>query len=479
MTSLVGQGANFLLRIGSMAIMARLLTPEQFGLVGMVMAVTGFLNLLRDGGLPQATVREKTLSKEMISTLFWLNLAIGCALGAATAMAAPIVAWFYGDPRLTWVTVIIATTFLAYGASAQHRALLQRNMEFRNLVSIDMVALVVGIAIGIGMAMAGSGYWALVGMAVAQPIASMIGLWIVTGWVPGRPRAGTGVRSLLRFGGLLTLNSVVVYVAYNVDKILLGRYWSADVLGLYGRAYQLINIPTENLQGSIGSVMVPALARVQDDPVRLRNYFLKGYWLFLSIVTPITIACALFAKDIVYVLLGPKWGETVLMFQLLAPTILVFAVLNPLFYLMVATGRAARSLKMALVIAPTVILAYSLGLPYGAAGVAFGFSAAMVILLVPMALWAVHGTPITGADLLRTALAPLASTLVGGAAVIALATVLADVPVLLRLSLLTCVLFGIDVLVMLFGFGQKDVYADMVRALRPSRGDGDGVRTGN
>ena len=476
MTSLVGQAANFLLRLGSMAIMARLLTPEEFGLVGMVMALTGFLNLLRDGGLPQATVREQTLRQETISTLFWLNLAIGLALAVATAMAAPIVAWFYGDPRLTWVTVIMGTTFLTYGASAQHRALLQRNMQFRNLVSIDTVSLVIGIAIAIGMAMSGLGYWALVGMAVAQPFASAIGLWIVTGWVPGRPQTRTGVRSLLRFGGLLTLNSVVVYVAYNVDKILLGRYWSADALGLYGRAYQLINIPTENLQGSVGSVMVPALARVQDDPVRLRSYFLKGYWLFLSIVMPITIACALFAKDIVAVLLGPKWGDTVLLFQLLAPTILVFAVLNPLFYLMVATGRAARSLKMAFVIAPTVILAYSLGLPYGAAGVAFGFSVAMVILLVPKALWAVQGTPITGADLLRTALAPLASTLVGGAAVVALATVLADVPALLRLSLLTCVLFGIDFLVLLFGFGQKDAYMDIVHALRPPRGDDDGGR---
>src|SRR5207302_9748284 len=143
--------------------------------------------------------------------------------------------------------------------------------------------------------------------------------------------------SMLWFGGTVTLNNVVVYLAYNVDKVLLGRFWGAEALGVYGRAYQLINLPTENLNSTIGLVAFPALSRVQNDPVRLKSYFLKGYSLFLSLVLPITVACGLFAEDIIRVFLGAQWHEAARIFRLLAPTILAFAVVHPCGWLMQAT----------------------------------------------------------------------------------------------------------------------------------------------
>ena len=170
----------------------------------------------------------------------------------------------------------------------------------------------------------------------------------------------------------ITLNGLVVYLAYNADKVMLGRFWGAEVLGLYGRAYQLISLPTDNLNSTIGWVMFPALSRVQDDPNRLRSYFLKGYGIFLAIVIPVTVACGLFAQEIVLVLLGAQWHESVPVFRLLTPTILAFAFINPLGCLMQASGRAMRSLKISFVIAPVVILGYLLGLPYGPKGVALG-----------------------------------------------------------------------------------------------------------
>src|ERR1051325_7212632 len=126
---------------------------------------------------------------------------------------------------------------------------------------------------------------------------------------------------MLLFGGTVTLNNVIVYIAYNVDKVLLGKFYGAEALGIYGRAYQLINLPTENLNSTLGFVAFPALSRVQNDPARLRSYFLKGYSLFLSVVVPITMGCALFAPDIIRVLLGSKWNEAAPLFRLMAPTI--------------------------------------------------------------------------------------------------------------------------------------------------------------
>jgi PST family polysaccharide transporter len=338
-------------------------------------------------------------------------------------------------------------------------------MRFGSLVAIDIAALLVSICVGVGMAMAGWGYWALVGMTVALPTIAMIGAWIATGWVPGRPRKGVGVRSMLRYGGMITVNSAVIYAAYNVDKVLLGRFWGAEVLGLYGRAYQLISIPTENLHSAMSYVMFPTLARVQDDPQRLRSYFLKAYGLFLSVVLPITIACGLFAADIVRVFLGPQWSEAVPVFQLLAPTILAFALINPMGYMMQATGRAFRSLKTAFVIAPVVVAGYVLGLPHGPTGVALGFSLAMLMLVVPIVQWAKHGTLITTADLLRTAVPPVVSTLAGAAMAVLAGMALAEAGALLRLVLASAILFGIHGVILLLGFGQKTMYLNIARAI--------------
>jgi O-antigen/teichoic acid export membrane protein len=464
--STVGQASNFVLRIGSMVVLARLLTPEDFGLVGMVTACTGFLSLFRDCGLSMATVQRASISREQTSMLFWINLTVGTVLAVLCGIAAPFLAVFYHEPRLLWVTVATGLGFVFGGAAAQHRALLQRNMRFMTLTAIDLISLVASIVVGIGMALAGLRYWSLVGMALSGPIIAAFGLWIVGGWVPGPPRRGADVLSMIRYGGTVTINCVIVYVAYNMDKVLLGRYWGAAALGLYGRAYQLINLPTDNLNSTIGLVAFPALARLQNDWPRLKSYFLKGYGLFLSLVMPITTACALFAEDIVRVLLGPKWDAAVPVFRLLAPTILSFALMNPHAWLMLATGKAARSLKIALLIAPTVILGYVAGLSHGSHGVAAGFSISITLLVVPVILWAIRGTPITAMDELKVIMRPLLSVIIGAFVALVAWSFLRTLSYpLLRLIAANIVLFGVYLAVLLFVMGQKEVYIGLLKEI--------------
>jgi O-antigen/teichoic acid export membrane protein len=475
LVSLVGQSANFVLRTGSMVIMARLLTPKDFGLVGMVAAVTGFLGLFRDLGLSMATVQRDSVTNAQTSTLFWINVAVGGGLALMCVLLAPALAAFYSEPRLFWVTAASGTSFLFNGAAAQHRAILQRGMRFLPLAIIDIVSLVSSLAAGVGMALAGTGYWALVAAAVCQQAMSLAGVCCATRWIPGRFQRRSGVRSMLWFGGTVTLNSVIAFLAYNIDKVLVGRFYGAEALGVYGRAFQLINLPTENLTSTIGLVAFPALARVQNEPSRLRNYFIKGYSSSLSLVLPITVACALFSEDIVSVFLGAKWQEAAPIFRLLAPTILAFAVVNPFGWLMLATGRAGRSLKIGLVIAPVVVLGYVLGLRYGPRGVAVGFSASMVTSVVPLALWAKRGTLITTADLLAAVMRPGLSVVIGAAATLPARGVLGLVhPVFFRLALEIALLSGVYLLVLLFVFKQKEAYAQLLReaGLWPSRGNG-------
>jgi O-antigen/teichoic acid export membrane protein len=464
LVSTFGQGASFVLRTVSMVILARLLAPADFGLVGMVMACTGFLGLVQDAGLSMATIQRAVITRAQTSTLFWINLVVGGMLAALCAAMAPLVAAFYHEPRVLWITVIFGACFIFSGAMAQHRALLQREMRFMLLNLIDITALCVSVGLGIAMAIAGYGYWALVGMTVCVPVVTLLGVLVAGGWIPGPPQRGAGVRSMLRYGGTVTLNGVVVYIAYNADKVLLGRFWGPDALGIYGRAYQLSNLPTANLNTAIGSVAVPALSRLQNDPKRLRSYFLKGYGLFLSLVLPITAGCALFADDIILVFLGPKWGEAVPVFRLLAPTILTFALINPLGWLMLATDRAGRSLRIALFLLPVVVVGYVVGLKYGSQGVAAGFSIATVLLAVPVIFWATHGTVITGLETLKVFMRPFLSVLIGiGVTLAAWNFVHLLSPPILRLIVANTILFGVYGFTLWYAMGQKDMYLGLIR----------------
>jgi O-antigen/teichoic acid export membrane protein len=456
--------ANFLLRILSVTILARLLSPKDFGLVGMVTAFTGVLNLFRDFGLSAAAIQRETVRDEEISTLFWINLAVGMVLAILSFAAAPMIAGFYHEPRLSGVTAALAFGFLFNSAGVQHGAMLQREMRFTALSVIGTVSAALGTAIAIMGALAGYGYWSLVAMTVATPLIATVGSWLATSWIPGLPRRYAGLRSTVHFGGTVTLQGLLIYLANNFEKVLLGRFWGADAIGIYGRAYQLSNIPTENLNSTIGEVAFAALSRLQNQPDRLKSYFLKGYSLVLSVTLPITIASALFADDIIATLLGPKWQEAVPVFRFLAPTILVFGIANPLGWLLCSIGKVGRLLKMSLVITPIMIGSYLVAVRYGPKGVAFTYSLLMLLWVVPTIVWGVYGTVVSIRDVLAAVMRPLISASAAGGLAFAARSLFVHLPLpkLIPEGAVFAVLYtGF----LLYVMNQKSLYLDLWRDL--------------
>jgi len=457
------QAAKLSLRVGSIVALARLLSPEDFGLQGMVLALTSFVGLFRDAGLSMATVQREAVQHEQASTLFWVNVIIGLALTILVAAAAPLLTAFYREPRLLWVTVAMSSIFVIGALSAQHQAILQRNMMFATLAKIEIVSLAVSSGIGVAMAAAGWAYWSLVVMGVSAAIISAVGIRLSVNWRPGKPAGGREVREMLRFGWAVSLNALVVYIAYNAEKVLLGRFWGPEVLGLYGRAYQLANLPTEQLNASVSSVAFAALSRLQGDRTRTTRVFLKMYGANLSITVPITLAFALFAEEIVYVVLGAKWMDAAIILRLLSPTVIVFALLNPFGWFLQATGRVTRSLRMAFVIAPLVLIAIWIGLPYGPRGVAAAYSLTMIVLVAPLIMWATFGTGISAALYWHSTKPALISgvlAMFGGAAVKwSFASYLT--PVFL-LALALAAVLGVYVTTLILLFGQAALYVDLV-----------------
>jgi PST family polysaccharide transporter len=182
---------------------------------------------------------------------------------------------------------------------------------------------------------------------------------------------------------------------------------------------------------------------------------------------PITIGCALFADDVVFFLLGPKWTDAAAIVRLLAPTIAIFAIINPLAWLLYAIGLIARCLKISLVSAPIMITAYAMGLPYGPKGVALAYSAVMTLWVIPHILWCVHGTVISVRDILRTASRPLASGILAGGLAFGVRLICGEfVSPLLRLVLESSVLLVTFYGALLFAAGQKSLYLDLLGRLK-------------
>jgi PST family polysaccharide transporter len=466
-TKLLGQGASLILKLTYLAVLARLLSPNDFGLVAMVTAVTGIFDLFTTAGLSSATVQRLEISEQQISQLFWVNVLVGLVLAVTCASSASFIASFYHDPRLYWVVVAMAPGFLVNAMGVQHSALLQRELRYPTLSVIDTLSQLSSTALGIAFGVAGFGYWALVIATLSLPVVNTTSFWLATSWVPNLPRRGVEIRPMLSFGGTITLNSIVVYLGYNMEKVLLGRFWGADSLGLYTRAVQLTNLPVSSINAAVGGVFFSVLSRLQNNPARFRNFFLKGYSVVMAVTMPGTVFAFLFADDIVTVVLGSHWSESASVFRLMTPTILVLGIINPVAWLLLPMGHQKRSLQIALVLAPLVMASYLVGLPYGPTGVAFCYSAAMLLWLCPHVAWCLHGMPISVSDLARTIARPLfAGAVAAGCAFVVCRNLVHDVSPVLRLTVGGLAMSAIYGWILLFLMGQLQLYLEVFSALR-------------
>ena len=216
MATMGSQGVCFVLQMASTMVLARLLTPADFGLIAMVTVVVNFATMFKDAGLSMATVQKDKISHEQISTLFWINVLISVVLGLCVLAGSPLVAKFYGKPELTAVTAILSLSFILSGLSIQHATLLRRHMRFGNLAIVQIVSQVITLAVTILLALNGWRYWALVGGSLATALSTVVLTFIFCPWIPGRMQKGTGVRNMLKFGGHLTGFNFINYLGFRL-----------------------------------------------------------------------------------------------------------------------------------------------------------------------------------------------------------------------------------------------------------------------
>jgi len=384
--TMAAQGARFFLQMGSTVVLARLLTPQDFGLIAMVTVVTGFVAMFKDMGLSMATVQRAEINHAQISTLFWINVVLSLCVMLVVAALAPAIAWFYGEPRLTWITLALAGAFIFGGLTIQHQALLRRQMRFRSLAVIGIIGMLAGIVAAIIAAWYGAGYWALVIKQFAGTIAGTIAVWVVCGWRPGLPVRHSGVRKMLAFGGNLTGFNVINYAAAQIDRVLIGRYIGAGPVGLYHKAYNLLLLPLRQLNAPVTAVAIPALSRIADDPQRYRKAYFKMLNYIVMLAVP-GVAFLIATSDwIVRLVLGPQWDESARIFAILGFAALLMPIGNTTGWLYVTQGRTRDMLHWGFIDGVIKILSVVIGLFWGITGVAFGVTIRCYVF-APLCIW--------------------------------------------------------------------------------------------
>jgi PST family polysaccharide transporter len=414
--TIASQVAKVIMQFSTTIVLARLLRPEAFGLVAMVAALLGFLEMFKDLGLSAATVQRANLTSEDVSTLFWVNAGLGVVVACMMVPLAPLLAWLYHEPALIGITLWFSLGFALSGLSTQHLALLRRQMRFSLLASILMGAEIVGMAAAIAAAYFGADYWALVLQRLVWALCLALGGWIFCSWRPGKPAHLGKVRDLLGFGGNVTGYNLITLLARNLDQILLGWYWGPLPLGLYDRAYKILLVPINNLNAPLFSVAMPVLSRLADQPERYRRAYLGMIEKLNMVAMPSAVILITASDLVVHLLFGAQWMEAAPIVAWLG----VAALYQPLNYtcswLFMTQDRTPELLHWGWIGSAINVLGIISGLPFGAVGVAAGFALSGLVKLPCMFYMIGRRGPVSGGDMLQSMLpSALAAILVATA----------------------------------------------------------------
>ncbi len=393
--TVTSQGTQFLIQSVSTVMLARLLTPTDFGLLAMVATITIVGQSFADLGLDQATIQREDVSGDQVSTLFWVNLGIGLSFTLLTAALAPGLAWFYHEPRLTTITLAVSVVFLLASLRVQHDALLKRQMRFKALVFRDVGAYVVAVSTAIILALHGAGYWALVAHAVTMELSRTTFSWLLVRWIPGPPRRGAKVGTLIAFGSNIAASSLINTAVTSAANVLIGSRWGAGPLGLYSRAYNLLMLPVKQLAGPVRSTALPSFSRIQGDPPRFARYYLRCVNLITWIGAPLFGFLFVAAEPVIILTLGYKWREAAPVFQILVVSAMAQLLLDSTTWLLVSRGQSGRLLRLWCTISPIMVVSFAAGVPFGIKGVALFGSLVMVAAFPWILKFTFHGTQVT------------------------------------------------------------------------------------
>jgi O-antigen/teichoic acid export membrane protein len=458
----IAQPVKLAIGIGSTALLARLLTPADFGLLAMVTPLLLLVDSLSNLGLETATIQQEKLEHQQLSVVFWLSLAVNLLVFVLMLLMAPVLAWFYREVQLTAITIVLAVGFLGQCLTFQHKSLLKRQMRFGTVTAVDVVSLIASNGCAIAAAQLGWGYWALVIQLVVMQLTQSIACWVVCDWRPAKYSQDLlafdiNLRKMFAYGAHLTAFRVLTRVSKRLDRILIGYFSGATALGFYDVAYRWAYFAFELVYMPLFDVAVSSFSRVQHDPELYRAYCRRGLMPIFALCMPALAFCFVEARETILILLGKQWLEAVPIFQLLTIAVFFNSMDRVTKWLYVSEGQTKRQFHWSLMSTPVMIIAIVVGSRWGAYGVAMGYTVATCLLTYPSVAYCLHTSPVKMSDFLSAVGSPTLASIAAALVLYASRFALPSNGNLILNFILKLAIFGITYLVIWFCFpsGRK------------------------
>jgi PST family polysaccharide transporter len=406
MVTMASQGVSIVIQLASTVILARLLSPDDYGTIAMVLAITSFAGLFLDLGLSSATIQKKDLTDAQQSNMFWLNVAMGATLTVVVAAAAPVVAWFYGKPELIPVTLALSLMFLISSLAAQHIARMVRDMKFARKATASLTGSLVTLIVAVTCALGGLAYWSLVwGLLAGAAVTTLLSFLLSRFW-PSWYVKGAGIRGMLGFGANVTGFNLVNYFHRNLDNVLIGKFWGVEALGLYSKAYSLLLFPIQAIRGPLNSVAYPGLSKLQDNPAAFRAYYHRLTVATSALSMPFAACMFVVAEPLIEIALGPRWLPAASIFQILSLVAFIQPSATLRGVVVKSIGKASAYLKQGVVQAVFISAGFCIGVMWGAKGVSISYVISYYSIMPFVFRISLREAPVDFRDFLRACCSP-------------------------------------------------------------------------
>lgn len=464
----LSQGGRIVIQLASLAILARLLTAADYGVMAMATVVTNFALLLRDLGTAAAIVQRDDLREETKATVFWLNVAMGWLIALVLLAFSSLISQYFATDELVPVLAALAVVFPIASAGAVHQALLERRSAFRVLARIEIVASGAGLLGAIAAAVSGAGVYSFVIQAVLTAGLSCIQLWMVSGWRPVARPAWSEVQGLMAFSGNLSLFNFINYFSRNADGMIVGRYLGSVALGSYSMAYKLMLFPVQNLSWVATRALYPVMSRHQNSPETLAKLYLRTVRLIALVTAPLMAGLVVVREPFVRLAFGPDWPMVPEILAWMAPTGFIQSIVSTSGTVFMARGRTSIMVRLGAFSAITAVAAFVAGAQFGVIGVAVFYCAANVVNAIPCMIFTMRTLETPSRLLLGEIFVPVVSALAMGFAVLALQSVFPSIFSLGLFGLFMSVIAGglFYCLIVIFVFRQD--LTDIRALVRPA-----------
>jgi len=372
-----------LLQLAALAVLARFVSPSDFGLLGMAAVFVGFVAIFKDLGTAAAVVQRKEVSRRFLSTVFWTNVGLGFLAMLALLLSAPLIADLYHQPRVTAVLRALSAGFLISALGALQQSLMERHLRMRRLALLEVTSVAVGSSAAVIAAVQGWGVWSLVVMSLVTSACNTLLLWVAADWLPGWEFSAAELKTTIRFSLSLTGFNVANYGVRNADNLLVGRYLGTQALGYYSLAYRILLFPLDSISSVVSRVAFPVYSRIQDDLERFRRGYLLSARSIALVTFPLMLGLVALREPFVLAVFGEQWRPMIPLLAILAPVGMIQSVTTTVGSIYMATGRTDWQLGWGLFSGCVVIAGFIVGLRWGVYGVAGAYAIVSVALLYP------------------------------------------------------------------------------------------------